>query len=68
MYEDIHHMTDTQLELASMDLRAQIAQLVEVLHDLGPSQLRDSQLAERRTQLEEIERELTHRRKLGFGS
>ena len=66
MYRDIHNMTETQLDLAIMDLRSQIAQLVEVLHDLGPSHLREAQLAERRRQLAEIERELTHRRNLSF--
>jgi hypothetical protein len=64
MYDDIHRMTETQLDLAIMDLRGQIAHLVEVLHDLGPSHQRHTRLAEKRRQLQEIERELTHRRKL----
>ena len=67
MYRDVHLMTETQLELAIMDLRAQIAHLVEALHDFGPSGVRATQLTDRRRQLEEIERELNHRRKLGHG-
>ena len=68
MYDNVHHMTETQLDLAILDLRAQIAHLVEALHDLGPSLVREQQLAERRRQLEAIERELNHRRKLGHGN
>ena len=40
--------TETQLELAIMDLRAQIAHLVEALHDFGPSGVRATQLTYRR--------------------
>jgi len=60
---DVHKLTPTQLDHLRAELREEISSLRAVLHDLGPSLQRESALLERRGLLEQVERELAHRRK-----
>jgi len=60
---DLHTQTDTQLELALIELRANIAYLQDTLQNLGASAVRDQQLAQQRALIENVQRELSHRRK-----
>ena len=61
---NLHLQTDTQLELAILELRANVAHLQEVLHNLGPAPGRQRRLVEQRALMEAVQRELSHRCKL----
>lgn len=60
---DIQGMTENQIALRVRQLYDDIRELRHAIHDLGPSGTRDDAIASRREEIDELERELAHRRK-----
>ena len=58
---NLHTLTNMQLEAIIRDLEAEVRQLRENIHDLGPSVDREHAIDERRHQLEAVIRELGRR-------
>ena len=59
---DIHTMTQTELALLKHEITDEIRQLREVGRDIGTSSDQESAIDARYTLVDEIDRELAHRR------